>query len=160
MTARLLSRRSSFIFCGIIRDLFSTASSVRDRFSFSNVFRINFSDWIRRRRLENDCWNVQFISTATFLHHDIRHRLLNSRLQVFAVVYRNAGSVFAAPVVCKHKSLIENVCFMFSDDGECLVAVKHVHDRESVVWEENYFVSNPERWDLFFLEDLHAHPMS
>lgn len=92
--------RSRFILCGVVRDLFNIAGTAGHRISVSDVFRANPSHWVCGRRLANDCWNVQLISTATFLHHDIRHRLLNAGLQIFAVVYRIAGSVLVSSVVC------------------------------------------------------------
>lgn len=46
-----------------------------------------------------DCWNVQSLSTAALLYHDIGHSLLNSRLQTFTAMHRNAGSDFMSFVV-------------------------------------------------------------
>lgn len=108
-----VSSRSCPLLRRVLRDLFSIAGTVGHRLRVSYVLRTNFGHRVCRRRLANNCWNVQLISTATLLHHDIRHRLLNAGLQIFAVVYRIAGSVFVSSVVCT-RLLVENfVCLIF-----------------------------------------------
>lgn len=125
----LRSLRSSFIFRGILWDLLSIASTAGHRFSVSDVFRFNSSDRIRRRRLANDCWNVQLVSIAALLHHDISNRLLNARLQKFAVVYRIAGSVSVSSVV-RINPRWKCLFYVLQRQSRSSDVVKHVHVNE------------------------------
>lgn len=118
--------RSSIIFCGIFWDLLSSSSSVGHRISVSDVLGTHLSYRICWWGLANHRGNVQLVSTATFLHYDIRHRLLNAGLQIFAVVYRIAGSVSVSAVVCTNPWWgIFVLCFLPCNSNVKVVCGKH-----------------------------------
>lgn len=91
--------RSRSLFLWIFRALLSIKSDAGSRFRFGYLRRTHPCDRVCRWRLAYDCWNVQSLSTATLLHHDIRHRLLNTRLQIFTAMHWIAGSGFMSFVV-------------------------------------------------------------